>query len=67
VSNESQVKSLDSDANSARTLGIVGFVVGAAGIGAGVTLFVLSSGHSEKTATLAPWVGPSSAGVRGTF
>jgi hypothetical protein len=62
-----QVNSLDSDANKARTLSIVGFALGAAGIGAGVTLFVLSSGHSEKAASIAPWVGVNSAGVRGKF
>jgi hypothetical protein len=62
-----QIDSLDSDANHARTLGIVGFALGAAGIGAGVTLFVLSAGHSEKTASIAPWVGVNSAGVRGKF
>jgi hypothetical protein len=62
-----QVNSLDSDANKARTLGIVGFALGAAGIGAGVTLFVLSSGQNGKTASIAPWVGVNSAGVRGKF
>ena len=62
-----QVDSLDSDANHARALGVAGFVLGAAGIGAGVTLFVLSAKHSEKTASIAPWVGVGSAGVRGKF
>src|SRR4051794_31669779 len=60
-----QIDSLDSDANHARTLGIVGFALGAAGIGMGVTLLVLSMGHAEKTASIAPWVGVNSAGVRG--
>jgi len=48
-------------------LGVVGLIVGGVGVGAGITLFVLSSGHSDKAATLSPWVGPTSAGVRGTF
>lgn len=68
---EDKVHSLDSDAKSARTLAIVGFAVGAVGVGTGVTLFVLSSKHSEKSAsltpTVSPWVGFGSAGVRGTF
>jgi len=66
-----EVDSLDADAKSARTLGIVGFAVGAVGVGAGVTLFILSSKHSDKAAssgpTVSPWVGFGSAGVRGTF
>jgi hypothetical protein len=62
-----KVNSLDSDAKSARTLGIVGFAVGAAGIGAGVTLLVLSLHHQANATTVSPWVGLNSAGVRGTF
>jgi hypothetical protein len=66
---ESKVKSLDSDADSAATLGIVGFAVGAVGIGAGITLLVLSSKKSESasTTTVTPWIGLRTAGVRGTF
>jgi hypothetical protein len=65
------VDDLDADAKSALTMGIIGYAVGAVGIGTGVTLFILSSKHSDKAAsrgpTVSPWVGPSSAGVRGTF
>jgi hypothetical protein len=64
---ETKVESLDNDANSAQTLGIVGFVVGAVGVGAGVTLLVLSSGSKESATTVSPWIGLNSAGVRGTF
>jgi hypothetical protein len=67
VSSKDQVNSLDSEANKARTLGIVGFALGAAGIGAGVTLLVLSMGHAEKAMSVAPWVGVNTAGVRGSF
>jgi hypothetical protein len=67
VSVEEKVRSLDSDADSAATLGIVGFVVGAVGVGAGVTLFVLSSGKKESATTVSPWIGLNSAGVRGAF
>jgi hypothetical protein len=62
-----KVEALDSDADSAQTLGIVGFAVGAVGVGAGITLFVLSSSKSDKQASVSPWIGPNSAGVRGTF
>jgi len=65
------VDGLEADAKSARTLGIVGFAVGAVGVGAGVTLFILSSKKKESAASLAPtvspWVGVGSAGLRGTF
>ena len=71
LNQKDKIDSLDADSKSARTLGIVGFAVGAVGIGTGVTLFILSSKHSDKAAsrgpTLSPWVGLSSAGVRGTF
>jgi hypothetical protein len=62
-----RIDSLDSEANHARTLGVVGFALGAAGLGTGVTLLVLSMRHGEHTASIAPWVGVNSAGVRGKF
>lgn len=62
------ISGLDKDANSAKTLGIVGFVVGGVGIATGVTLFVLSSKKEEpKTAYVEPFVGLGSLGVRGAF
>ena len=71
LNKKDEVDSLDADSKSAGTLAIVGFAVGAVGIGTGVTLFILSSKHADKAAsrgpTLSPWVGLSSAGVRGTF
>jgi len=63
-----EVDQLDRDADSAQTLAIVGFAIGGVGIATGVTLFLLSSGgDDEKQASLSPWVGLGSAGVRGTF
>lgn len=53
---------------SLRTVSTVGYVVGAVGVGAGVTLLLLS--HSNKEATHAgvtPYLGPASAGVTGRF
>jgi len=62
-----EVDQLDHDANSARTLGIVGFALGGVGVAAGVTLLILSSGADEEHASVVPWLGPGSAGVRGRF
>jgi hypothetical protein len=66
-----QITDLDDQANSARTLGVVGFVVGGVGVATGITLLVLSGGsQSSSTATaahLVPVIGPSYAGVAGTF
>ncbi|HEX2873919.1 MAG TPA: hypothetical protein VHP33_21840 [Polyangiaceae bacterium] len=60
---------LDDQARSAKTIGIVGYVVGGLGVAAGVTLFVLSSNKEESTsaAYVAPYVGLGAVGVRGAF
>jgi hypothetical protein len=59
---------LDNQARSAKTIGIVGYVVGGLGVAAGVTLFVLSSNKEEpKAAFVAPYVGLGAVGVRGAF
>lgn len=63
-----EVEQLDRDADSMKTLGIIGFAVGGVGIAAGVTLFLLSAGgDDDKQASIEPWVGLGSAGVRGKF
>ncbi|MDX2050998.1 MAG: hypothetical protein SFV15_01315 [Polyangiaceae bacterium] len=66
---QQQITSLDSDAASAKTLGAVGIVAGVLGVGAGVTLFVLSSESDSGSSarTVAPYVGFNSVGVTGTF
>jgi hypothetical protein len=65
-----EVDTLDKDAKSAMTIGIIGFAVGGVGIAAGATLFVLSM-DDEKKASTAPrmqaFVGLGSAGLRGQF
>jgi hypothetical protein len=62
------VADLDDQARSAKTLGIVGYVVGGVGVAAGVTLFILSSKKAEpKSAFVAPYVGLGAVGVRGAF
>jgi hypothetical protein len=66
-----RINDFDSQADSARTLGIVGFAVGGVGVAAGITLLVLSGNQSSaSTASAAHWVplvGPNYAGVAGTF
>ncbi len=68
---QAEIQSLDSSANSAKTLGIVSLAVGGVGVATGVVLFVMSGKKSERTAssgaTVHPWVGLGSAGVDGTF
>lgn len=63
-----KVADLDDKARSAKTLGVVGYVVGGVGVAAGVTLFVLSNKKTEPTAAfVAPYVGLGAVGVRGAF
>jgi hypothetical protein len=62
-----QVDQLDQDAGSAQTLGIVGFALGGVGVAAGVTLLMLSSGGDSQQASVEPWLGLGTAGVRGRF
>lgn len=63
-----KVQDLDDKANSARTLGIVGYVVGGLGVATGVTLFILSNKKDESQAAyVAPYVGLGAVGVRGAF
>lgn len=58
----------DDKARSAKTIGIVGYVVGGLGVAAGVTLFVLSNKKSDaQAAYVAPYVGVGAVGLRGAF
>jgi hypothetical protein len=65
-----EIDTLDKDAKSAMTIGIIGFAVGGVGIAAGATLFVLSMDDENKASTaprMQAFVGLGSAGVRGQF
>jgi hypothetical protein len=70
-----KVSDLNDQSGSNKTLGIVGFAVGGVGVAAGVTLFILSSASSKKSASslhqpaprIVPWIGYNSAGVVGQF
>jgi hypothetical protein len=66
---EERIQSMYDDADSAQTIGIVGFVVGGLGVATGVTLLVLSSGSNDsaKTPAIVPYAGLGTAGVFGRF
>jgi hypothetical protein len=61
-------ENLGKDGDSAKTLSMVGFIVGGVGVATGVTLFVLSSGKKQQQGlTVMPVVGLGSAGLKGSF
>lgn len=63
-----EIEELDKQGTTAGTIGIIGFGVGAAGIGTGIALLVMSGGKSEsKSAGITPLVGPGFVGVNGRF
>ena len=56
------------DGDTAKTLSLVGFIVGGVGIATGVTLFVLSNKKEQPTAAkVEPYLGIGHLGVRGSF
>jgi hypothetical protein len=61
-------ESLGNDADTAKTLSIVGFAVGGVGLATGVTLFVLSNKkEGAAAARVEPYVGIGQLGLRGGF
>jgi hypothetical protein len=65
-----EIGSLDDDVASAKTLSVVGYAVGAVGIGAGVALLVLAMDDDDSASNeprLTPWVGLNAVGLSGTF
>jgi hypothetical protein len=62
-------KQLGEEGDSAKTLSLVGFIVGGVGVATGVTLLVLSSGKKEQPAAtkVEPYLGLGALGVRGSF
>jgi hypothetical protein len=72
LTQQNEITDLDHQANNKKTLANVGLAVGIAGLAGGAVLFVMSSnGGSEKTSARATnvgvWLGPGSAGLRGSF
>jgi len=59
---------LGKEADSAKTISLVGFIVGGVGVAAGATLFVLSPGKKQQQGlVVSPFVGVGSAGLKGSF
>jgi hypothetical protein len=76
LSKKGQIDNLDSSASQASTLAWVSYGVGAAGLGAGIVMLVMSGGKSASTSTasagrvglrMEPWVSPGSTGVTVRF
>jgi hypothetical protein len=70
VDKHDSVLALQSDSNSFGRIAVVGCVIGGAAIATGVTLWFVGapSKHRDSTAaSIEPWVGIASAGVRGRF
>ncbi|HEY5960212.1 MAG TPA: hypothetical protein VIV60_26850, partial [Polyangiaceae bacterium] len=64
----SRIDSKDSSARSHMTVSAVSFVVGGLGVAAGTTLFVLSYRKpASTTASVTPFIGIGSAGIRGQW
>jgi len=58
------------DGDRAKTLSLVSFIAGGAGLAAGATLFILSSKKTEGSAaqtSLSPYIGLGSLGLNGSF
>jgi hypothetical protein len=66
---QTEQKAKDDDAASQGTLAVIGYAAGGAGIAAGVTLFILSSGSNKSASEpeIRPYIGYQTAGVVGRF
>ncbi len=59
---------LGKDGDRSKTLSLVGFIVGGAGVATGITLFVLSSKKEQPTAAkVEPYLSLGELGMRGSF
>jgi hypothetical protein len=63
---EADITALREDAQKAGTLAVIGYGVGAVGIGTGIVLLATSKKKTDA-AYVRPWVGLHSAGVEGRF
>lgn len=67
---QAAIESLDSDAASKGTIGVIGLAAGGALIAAGATLFFIGGNdpkHSDTAAQITPWIGPNGGGIAGRF
>jgi hypothetical protein len=66
VSGSAGAEALD-DFRALRTVSTVGYVVGAVGLGTGITLLFTEASGTKRGSAYNPWLGLSSAGVEGSF
>lgn len=66
VNGEPGATALD-DFRALRTVSTVGYVVGALGVGTGVTLFLVDWVGNKRASSVRPWIGVASAGVEGSL
>ena len=63
-----EIKSLDSSAATAGTLAVVGYLIGAAGIGTGVTLLLMDQpAQQAESVRIGPWMAGTQLGLQGRF
>jgi hypothetical protein len=62
-----QVKDLESQRDSAKTLGVTAIVIGGAALGTGLVLYLVAGGSEKKAASVSPFVGVGSVGLSGRF
>jgi hypothetical protein len=63
-----EIKSLDSSAATSGTLAAIGYLIGAAGIGTGVTLLLLDQPTQQAGGVrIGPWMANSQVGLQGRF
>jgi len=70
VAKRDEIRSLQEDANDQGRIAVIALAAGGLSAAAGVTLLLLSGGSDERapgTAHIAPWIGPTSAGLAGRF
>jgi len=59
---------LGKEADSAKTISLVGFIAGGVGVAAGATMFILSGKKKQQQGlSVSPFVGVGSAGLKGSF
>lgn len=66
----SEIQQLDKDAASQKTIGVIGLVAGGVALAGGVTMLIVGkpkAAPAPTKASIEPWFGGTSAGLRGQF
>ena len=67
---KSEIQQLDKDAASQKTIGVIGLVAGGVALAGGVTMLIVGkpkAAPAPAKASIEPWFGGASAGLRGQF